>query len=112
MTEAQLQQTIVEAARLCGWLVHHARPAQTRRGWRTPITGNVGFPDLILAKPRGRCFALELKGDGGRFGPGQQGWLDSLDGAVISARIVWPADLDALLAAITNAGEGRQKGLT
>ena len=100
MTEAQLQQVLIETAYLTGWLVHHARPAQTRRGWRTAATGNVGYPDLTLAK-RDRCLMLELKGDGGRVGPGQKEWLDALDGARVDARLVRPNDLDEILAEIT-----------
>jgi 5-methylcytosine-specific restriction endonuclease McrA len=63
---AQLQRTIVEAARLLGYRVQHARPARTQRGWRTPIEGDVGFTDLVLAKPRRRCFAFDRATSRGR----------------------------------------------
>jgi hypothetical protein len=100
VSEAQLQQAIVEAARLFGWLVFHARPAQTKRGWRTPMLGDRGFPDLVVAKPE-RCLALELKSDRGPLRPGQREWLDSLHGALVDARLVRPTDLDDVLALLS-----------
>jgi hypothetical protein len=50
VTEADLQATILDAARLLGWRACHFRPARTTRGWRTPVEGDPGFPDLTLAK--------------------------------------------------------------
>jgi len=97
MTEADLTGTIVDAAGLLGYRVVHFRPARTARGWRTPVQGDIGFPDLVVARP-GRVFALELKAAGGRLGEGQAEWLRALDGGLVDARLVYPDDLDGLLA--------------
>jgi hypothetical protein len=43
-------------------------------------------------------FALELKAARGRLGPGQQEWLQALEGGVVDARVVRPDDLDVVLA--------------
>ena len=64
MNEAQWQAQVVQLAQTFGWLVQHTRPAKVGDKWVTPITGNVGFPDLVLAHPeRGVLFA-ELKAGG------------------------------------------------
>jgi hypothetical protein len=100
VSEQDLQATLLEAARLFGWRVYHQRPAQTSRGWRTALTGDRGFPDLIAARS-GRVFALELKSAGGRLREGQAEWLHALNGGLVTARLVYPDDLDELLALLT-----------
>lgn len=76
--EAVLQQKIVDRAKARGWLVHHARPAPTRSGgWATPIQGNKGFPDLVLAKG-GRIIIAELKQDGRYPNADQKKWIAAL----------------------------------
>lgn len=80
MTEGQLLRNVVD---LCAWLglrVHHCRPARTASGWRTPIQGDVGFPDLVVAGEGGVVFA-ELKSRTGRLSAGQQVWRDVLLGS-------------------------------
>ena len=37
MLEAELQDTLAEAAKLGGWLRAHFRPARANGGWRTPV---------------------------------------------------------------------------
>jgi hypothetical protein len=93
LTEGQLQQTLIEAARLYGWRVNHIRPARTEQGWRTPVQGDVGFPDLVLARG-GVVLFRELKSDRGRIGPGQAEWAEAIGDAY---RIWRPADLDEAL---------------
>jgi hypothetical protein len=80
MTEGQFQQRILETAHLYKWRVAHFRPAMNRSGrWSTPIEGDRGLPDLVLARG-GRVLLAELKSDRGRLGPGQREWLDALGG--------------------------------
>jgi len=99
-TEADYESTIIEAALLGGWLVHAERPARSARGWRTPIRGHAGWPDLFLAHPDGRKMALELKRHPRRPTPEQSSWLLVLAlGEAIDARVVYvPDELDALVA--------------
>lgn len=77
MTEAEFLQRVMDTARLYGWLAAHHRPARTQQGWRTPMQGDRGVPDLILAKG-GRVILAELKSSTGRLGPGQKEWLSAL----------------------------------
>lgn len=77
MTEAQLQQAVIELARVLGWRVAHFRPAQTARGWRTPVEADgKGFPDLVMVRGE-RLVFVELKSERGRTSDDQQAWLDA-----------------------------------
>lgn len=80
-TEAEFQKLVVEYAHQMGWKVHHTRPARTDKGWRTPIQGDPGFPDLVLVRGdyvNGRVVFAELKSQKGRIISEQQGWLNAL----------------------------------
>ena len=78
LTEAQFQrQRVIDTAKLHGWLVWHARSAWTTRGYRTPIVGDKGAPDLLLARA-GTVLLVELKTDNGRTTPAQRHWLHAL----------------------------------
>ena len=96
-TERDYESTIIDAALLGGWHVHAERPARTARGWRTPIRGHAGFPDLVLV--RERIIFVELKRRPNRPTNAQQEWLWRLTKAGHDARLLWvPEDLDAFLA--------------
>jgi hypothetical protein len=60
LSEGDFKASVLGAAEWYGWVVHHGRPARTKNGWRTPIEGLPGFPDLVLAR-RGRVILAELK---------------------------------------------------
>lgn len=80
VSEAELQQVVIQTAQHFGWLVHHGRPAINKSGrWSTPVTGNVGFPDLVMAR-RGVVLIVELKSDAGRHRPEQVLWADAITG--------------------------------
>lgn len=78
MTENELQDAILDLAKLLKLKVHHCRPARTKDGWKTPVAGDKGFPDLVIAGPGGVVFA-ELKSVTGRVTPEQAEWADLLD---------------------------------
>lgn len=93
LTEAEFQQRVIDTARLHHWRIAHFRPAPTRSGrWSTPMQGDRGWPDLVLAKP-GRLIIAELKTDHGKLGPGQQDWLTVL---APHAQLWRPADWEAI----------------
>lgn len=103
MSESDLQRAIIGAAHVCGYLVAHFRPAQTEQGWRTPVEGDAGFLDLVLARP-GTTFLWELKGwqgvkrpQLGKVSESQVAWIAALQGGVTDARAIFPADLDIAL---------------
>lgn len=80
MTEAQLQQAVIEAAQLLGWRVAHFRPARTKDGgWVTPVAADgKGFPDLVLVKGGTLAF-VELKSENGKLSAEQKDWLHALE---------------------------------
>jgi hypothetical protein len=93
MSEAELMEAVIRAARLHGWLVHHDRPGLDRRGrWRTAVQGDAGFPDLVLARA-GVVLVVECKSATGRLDPAQRAWLLATGG-----RVVRPRHLDRMLA--------------
>lgn len=92
ITESQLQDCVIEMARRFGWHVHHGRPGMTQRGnWITAIQGDVGFPDLIMARA-GRTLAVELKSEKGRVADAQHDWLQVLGETTVSAYLWRPRD--------------------
>ena len=82
VSEAELLRDVIKLARMCGYRVHHCRPAQIRSGrWVTPIQGDPGFPDLVLAKRDDILFA-ELKVDSGKLTEAQQDWHHVTDSII------------------------------
>jgi hypothetical protein len=98
VTEEDVQRVIVETAQWKGWLVHHLRPARTKKGWRTAIIGDPGFPDLVLARPGRITFFIECKGPRGRFEAGQRAWRSALEHGGGQYILATPANLDTVLA--------------
>ena len=97
-TEAQFQSAIIELAHATGWLVHHTRCVRTPRGYQTPIQGDVGFPDLVLAKG-GRVILAELKTDTGKTSQAQRDWMFA------SGAELWrPGDWPLIEAVLTGKG--------
>ena len=90
VSERDFERAVIQLAKLHGWLVHVERPAQTNKGWRTPIQGDSGWVDLILV--RERVLFRELKTDRGRVTPQQQEWLERLQAAGADAGIWRPSD--------------------
>lgn len=92
-SEAEFTTMVVRLAQVNGWMVYHPLPATVReqdsvenapdggvnfvRGrWkkvRTPLQGDRGFPDLVLARD-GEVLHVELKLDGSYLRPDQKLW--------------------------------------
>jgi hypothetical protein len=93
-SEAQFAVWVLDVARLHGWRAAHFRPARTQQGWRTAVQGDIGSPDLLLARD-GQVLLVELKTDRGRLRPAQVSWLCHLG----DHATVWrPTDRPAILA--------------
>jgi len=91
-TEAEFMGQVIELAQLRGWWVHHTRPAWTSKGWRTPIQGKAGFPDLVLVRKRGkhaRVIFAELKSDKGKLTDEQREWMRQLEGCKGVETYIW-----------------------
>ena len=92
ITEAMFQVQVIEYAKLRGWRVAHFRPAMNRRGvWATPIQGDPGFPDLVMARD-GAVIVAELKSEKGKETAMQASWRQALVGSYL-----WrPSDWDEI----------------
>ena len=91
MTERELQDWIVAAARLLGWRVAHYRAARTAQGWRTPVSyDGRGLPDLLLV--RERVVFAEIKVGRNRLSQEQATWLEVLRDAGAEAHVWTDAD--------------------
>lgn len=105
-TEDEFKDAVVELAQRTGWLVMHTRPARTNKGWRTPLQGDRGFPDLVLVK-RPRVIFAELKSQRGSLTIDERRWMDELyqvadeSNGIVTA-VVWrPSDWDAIADLLT-----------
>ena len=88
ISEADFLGQVIDLAHLCGWRVQHVRPAWSNKGWRTPIQGDPGFPDLVLVK-QPRVIIAELKSDKGSVDHEQRAWLTELAGCPGVESYVW-----------------------
>lgn len=78
LLEADFQRIIVSVAQYFGWMVTHFRAAMNQSGrWSTPMQGDKGFPDTVLARDGVVIFA-ELKTNKGRVSAEQRSWLNHL----------------------------------
>ena len=101
MSEADLQRSIIIAAREFQWLAY-----ATYRSMRS----EPGFPDLVLVRPprvmflelktaKGRLRKGHLNKAGSRWLPGQDEWGEAFDACPgVEYLLVRPADLDAVYA--------------
>ena len=106
ITEAEWTTQVVELARLNGWLVHHSRPAQDRRGrWSTPLQGDPGLPDLILARPPRLLFAELKRQSAPKPSLEQARWLTALRANAGAEVYVWrPADIERVAEVLGRRG--------
>jgi len=91
--ERDLQDQIIQLARLLRWRVAHFRPAMTAQGWRTPVQADgKGFPDLILLRGS-RIVVVEVKRQLGTIDPDQELWLDAFRGVGAEVHVWRPSDM-------------------
>jgi hypothetical protein len=98
VTETEFQKQVTDLAEILGWSWVHFRPAQTSKGWRTPVSGPLGkgWVDLVLVKGRRLIFA-ELKADKGKLTPEQERVLNVLGGAGHETHVWFPVDFDKIV---------------
>ena len=97
MSEADLQRAVIDLAHLYGWRVSHQLRVHDAAGrHRTPVQGDVGGPDLLLAR-RGVVLHVELKSERGRLGPGQAEWGEAIGE---TWRLWRPRDMSEIVATL------------
>ena len=83
ISEADFATAFDDLATLCGWTWCGYRPARQKingvEQYRTPLIGQKGCPDRILAR-NGVVLLIELKTNKGKLSPGQQDWAAALSG--------------------------------
>lgn len=85
VTEAQLQQQVLDLAALTGWLAYHTHDSRRSQP---------GFPDLVLVNTRQeRTIFAELKTATGRVSEAQRRWLHTLTAAGNETALWRPGDL-------------------
>lgn len=90
--EASFQAAVTDLATATGWRWCHFRPGRVQGGgWRTPIAGSPGWPDLVLVRGD-RALFVELKSTDGRLSQDQRLWLAALRTAGCDARCWRPSD--------------------
>ena len=109
LTEQQFGEAVIDLARYRGWRVVHFRPARTTRGWRTAMSGDLGFPDLVLAR-HGVVLLVELKTQHGRLGRGQREWADAIGPGLY--RLWRPSMMEEIKAELRGGGHGPGPGGT
>lgn len=105
MTEAELQQNIIELAHVLGYRVAHFRPALMKQGgslvYRTPVAADgKGFPDLNLVRP-GRVIYIEVKSDKGKQSPEQVEWERTIRASGAEYYLVRPGDWDKMVGVLS-----------
>lgn len=99
MTELDFQRQVTELAEILGWSWVHFRPAQTSKGWRTPVSGPLGkgWVDLVLVRERdNRLIFAELKSDKGKCSVAQLEVHDTLLRAGQHVETWRPVDFDRI----------------
>ena len=91
MIERDWSTTVEATLSLLGWRWCHFRVARTKAGWRTPMSGSVGFPDIVAVRGE-RVVYIELKSDSGRLRPEQKDWIGDLEAAGQEVYVWRPSD--------------------
>ena len=97
-------RAVLELAKVQGWLAFHPRPARTAHGWVTAMSGDAGFPDVVLVKvyphqerPARLIFA-EFKSARGHLSEKQRTWIERLSEVIgIEVYIWYPKDWSAIV---------------
>lgn len=102
LSEAHLEQQLLDLARIRGWLAFHVRDS-TR-----VLMGNTGYPDWTFAR-RGRLVVVELKREDGKLSPEQREWLYAMgwqdeqqqwhlsQGSPLRAYVIRPSSFDRFM---------------
>jgi hypothetical protein len=83
VTERQLQDAVIEAAKMFGWLHYHTHDSRRSAA---------GFPDLVLARRRDVLF-VELKSEKGRLRPEQEAWMKAIGSVFVWRPQDWTSGL-------------------
>ncbi len=104
LTEAEFGKQIEDLFKLYGWRWCHFRPAQTAHGWRTAISGDLGFPDYVAVKGA-QLLIPEIKSHTGKLSDAQESWRQVLDNVPGKPYRLWrPEDLEGEILHVLSGG--------
>jgi hypothetical protein len=93
VVERDLQNAVIDLARIFGWRCAHFRPAKTAKGWRTAVQADgKGFPDLLLIRGT-ELKVRELKVGKNKTSVEQEGWIEAFRLAGVDAGIWTEVDI-------------------
>jgi len=96
ITERDFSSQVEDLLRLYGWRWSHFRPARTKDGWVTALSGDKGFPDYVAVK-EARVLFIELKSEKGQLSEEQWEWLYDLRDSMVEAYVWRPSDFDKIV---------------
>ena len=98
---------MLDTAKAFGWLRAHFRPALTKNGWRTAVSGDgKGFPDLVLVHPEVGAVFRELKRDKTKLDPDQEAWGAALTASGADWGVWRPRDWPTVLTFLSRGRAG------
>ena len=100
-TGASWERTVITLAKAHGWMVHHQRPAMTSKGWRSSVSGDTGFPDLVLAHPSRGVICAELKSGRGSLTDEQRAWHFALQAGGCEVHVWRPEQFEIIKARLS-----------
>ena len=75
ISEKDFWKSIKPSAKKYGWMIVHFRTVQDINGSHyTPVDGDTGSPDVLLAHPKHGVYIVELKKEKGRLTENQKKW--------------------------------------
>jgi hypothetical protein len=100
--EDPFEDALIDAGHRFGWRAHAERRSRSASGKHaTAIKGDRGWPDVVLAHESKGLVIVELKAQTGSFGEGQIDWLETIDRAAGTGRVlvaVWrPCDWEFIV---------------
>jgi hypothetical protein len=95
ISEEDFQKAVTDTLTAFGWRWCHFRPGRTQSGWKTALSGEKGFPDIVAVR-RDRVLFIELKTEKGRLSEEQERWLSALGLAGAAVHCWRPSDWPAI----------------
>lgn len=78
VSEKDFSSQIEDLLKIYQWRWTHFRPAWSSKGYRTPIKGDRGFPDIVAVRPP-RLLFIEVKSEEAKLTVEQEEWIGVLE---------------------------------
>ena len=95
VTEKDFAAQVEQLLEMFGWVWCHFRPARTKNGWVTALSGFPGFPDYFAVKD-GKILIFELKSERGKVTVYQELWHSELKKCGQEVYVWRPVDIEMI----------------